>query len=140
MATRCCVPDVGGLATRRTEMRIEIGIVLLAVTSGAGCLASEDASDEMEAVAAVDAGGAVAIPGAPLPGISADAFRAASDAFNEDETIETGLGPLFNATSCGHCHSLGGLGGAGTQINRHFGTFIDGKFDPLAGEGGDSRS
>src|SRR5678816_4409738 len=81
-----------------------------------------------------------ATTGAPLPGISAEAFRAALEAFNDDETITDGLGPLFNATGCGRCHTLGGIGGAGVQINRHFGRFVDGKFDPLASEGGDARS
>jgi CxxC motif-containing protein (DUF1111 family) len=78
--------------------------------------------------------------GDPLPGISAAAFAAARDAFTSDEDIHTGLGPIFNNTSCGQCHSLGGIGGAGVQINRHFGAFINGVFDPLAGAGGDARS
>src|SRR5690242_17911381 len=78
--------------------------------------------------------------GAPLPGISAEAFNAARDAFLRDETAADGLGPIFNNTACGRCHTLGGIGGAGVQINRHFGRFVDGKFDPLASEGGDTRS
>jgi len=34
--------------------------------------------------------------------------------FMEVETAATGLGPLFNAASCSHCHIAGGVGGAGT--------------------------
>lgn len=122
-------------------MRSEIGIALLAIGAAAGCMESDDeASTSMEELTAADAVDTLAATGAPLPGISADAFNAALQAFNEDETITDGLGPLFNATGCGRCHTLGGIGGAGVQINRHFGRFVNGAFDPLAGEGGDTRS
>jgi CxxC motif-containing protein (DUF1111 family) len=122
-------------------MRVEIGIALLTICGSAGCLQPDDeASTRAEAFTAVDGVDAVAATGAPLPGISAEAFNRALQAFNADETITDGLGPLFNATGCGRCHTLGGIGGAGVQINRHFGRFVDGKFDPLASEGGDARS
>ncbi|MGH9884490.1 MAG: hypothetical protein ACREBE_03120, partial [bacterium] len=102
---------------------------------GAGCATvgdSEEAAIAQEVTAATT--------GAPLAGISAAAFAEARDAFNEDEGIEDGLGPLFNNTACGRCHTLGGIGGAGVQINRHFGRFVDGKFDPIAEKGGTARS
>ncbi|HEY0478851.1 MAG TPA: di-heme oxidoredictase family protein [Kofleriaceae bacterium] len=114
-------------------MRSEISSVLLAaIAASAGC-----AELDAESSATVEA---ATVTGAPLAGISAQAFAAARDAFTQDETITGGLGPLFNATACGRCHTLGGIGGAGVQINRHFGAFINGVFDPLGGEGGDARS
>jgi CxxC motif-containing protein (DUF1111 family) len=121
-------------------MRIEIGIALLAICSGAGCLEPDDEGPAATEALAADAIDAVATTGAPLPGIPAAVFDEAREAFDDDETIDDGLGPLFNATGCGRCHTQGGIGGAGVQINRHFGRFVDGKFDPLAGEGGDTRS
>src|SRR5262245_36590698 len=119
-------------------MRIEIGIALLAIC--AGCLEPDDEAPAATEALTADAIDAVATTGAPLPGIPAAVFDEAREAFDDDETIDDGLGPLFNATGCGRCHTLGGIGGAGVQINRHFGRFVDGKFDPLASEGGDARS
>ncbi len=49
-------------------------------------------------------------PGA-LPGLSQaqiQAFLDGQTAFNEVETAEDGLGPIFNGTSCGGCHPNGG--------------------------------
>ena len=53
-------------------------------------------------------------PGDPLAGITPrefDAFRVGLNAFTGVETVEDGLGPAFNGTSCGACHSVPAVGG-----------------------------
>jgi CxxC motif-containing protein (DUF1111 family) len=52
--------------------------------------------------------------GDPLPGIlpaEFEHFRVGQDDFLEIETAEEGLGPSFNAASCGACHSVPAVGG-----------------------------
>lgn len=112
-------------------MRTRISSWLFTALVVTGCAANDP--NESVSTQAINTGD-------PLPGISAAAFAAARDGFTSDENINTGLGPIFNNTSCGQCHTLGGIGGAGVQINRHFGAFVNGVFDPLASEGGDARS
>ena len=63
----------------------------------------------------------------------------ASDAFNTFEAPTTVLGPIFNAFACGQCHTNGAIGGAGEQIERRFGRFDNGVFNPLANRGGSLR-
>ena len=77
--------------------------------------------------------------GDPLPTLSIDQllrFEIGKISFNEDLTVEGGLGPIFNQTSCGSCHN-NPVGGAGSQTVTRFG-FIGkkGGFDPLAALGG----
>jgi CxxC motif-containing protein (DUF1111 family) len=77
--------------------------------------------------------------GYPLPTLNIDQllrFEIGKTSFNEDLTIEGGLGPIFNQTSCGSCHN-NPVGGAGSQTVTRFG-FIGkkGGFDPLADLGG----
>jgi CxxC motif-containing protein (DUF1111 family) len=77
--------------------------------------------------------------GAPLIGLSAEqlaAFAAGREEFESIETVEGGLGPLFNNTSCATCHSAPVSGGAGTLAVTRFGRFANGHFDPLADKGG----
>src|SRR5947207_8442107 len=85
-----------------------------------------------ETTSAISLGGA-------LPGITTADFAAAKAAFTTVETIDDGLGPIFNERSCGNCHTQGAIGGAGTQIERRFGTtfsfFGVQLFDPLANDG-----
>ena len=82
-----------------------------------------------------------AVIGDRLPGIQATAglLDEATTAFNTFEDINDGLGPIFNAQACGQCHSNGAIGGAGEQIERRFGRFDNGVFNPLANEGGSLR-
>ena len=106
--------------------------LLLATTLiAAGC---GNLSDDTTSVAS-------AVLGDRLPGIQATAglLDEASDAFNTFEDINDGLGPIFNAQACGQCHSNGTIGGAGEQIERRFGRFDNGVFNPLANEGGSLR-
>src|SRR5262249_3082479 len=58
-------------------------------------------------------------PGDPLPGISPvdfSEFRLGLNAFTEVETVEDGLGPAYNATSCAVCHSVPAIGGGGVML------------------------
>ena len=84
---------------------------------------------------------ASAVLGDRLPGIVATGglLAEATDAFNTFESSDDGLGPIFNAQACAQCHSNGAIGGAGEQIERRFGRFDNGVFNPLANEGGSLR-
>jgi len=80
--------------------------------------------------------------GAPLSTLSDELlnrFEIGKVSFNEDLSVEGGLGPIFNQTSCGSCHN-NPVGGAGSQTVTRFG-FIGkkGGFDPLSELGGSLR-
>lgn len=56
------------------------------------------------------------LPGDPLPGLTSgefEEFRLGLEDFTEVETVEDGLGPAFNGSSCAVCHSVPAIGGAG---------------------------
>ena len=78
-------------------------------------------------------------PGDPLSTLSEELlirFERGKVAFEEDLSVENGLGPIFNQTSCGSCHN-NPVGGPGTQTVTRFGAIgKKGGFDPLAGLGG----
>ena len=81
-------------------------------------------------------------PGDPLTTLSdalLNRFEIGKISFNQNITVEGGLGPIFNQTSCGSCHN-NPVGGPGTQSVTRFG-FIGkkGGFDPLAELGGSLR-
>jgi CxxC motif-containing protein (DUF1111 family) len=82
-----------------------------------------------------------AVIGDRLPGLqgSSELLAEASDAFATFEDVNDGLGPIFNAQACGECHTNGAIGGAGEQIERRFGRFDNGAFNPLGNEGGSLR-
>jgi CxxC motif-containing protein (DUF1111 family) len=52
------------------------------------------------------------------------------------ETVEGGLGPIFNDVSCVACHFEGGAGGASRTLVTRFGRLTNGVFDPLVELGG----
>ena len=81
------------------------------------------------------------VVGDRLPGLQADQdlLDEAADAFSSVENINDGLGPIFNEHACGICHTNGAIGGAGEQIERRFGRFDNGVFNPLANRGGSLR-
>jgi len=81
---------------------------------------------------------AVTSPG-HLAGISDADFIVARDNFALEETIDDGVGPVFNETACGHCHTNGALGGAGEQIERRYGAVVNGQFSSLSSSGGSLR-
>ncbi len=100
----------------------------------AGC-ASEPVADPEPATSSTQQ----MVIGDQLGGISAADFAAAKDNFNQAEAIGDGLGPVFNERACGNCHTQGAAGGAGVQIERRFGKFVNGIFNSLASEGGSLR-
>jgi CxxC motif-containing protein (DUF1111 family) len=58
--------------------------------------------------------------GGALTGLSQNElnfFTAATDVFNEVETVPTGLGPAFNLDSCGGCHLFPAAGGTSPPSN-----------------------
>lgn len=77
--------------------------------------------------------------GTSLPGLTSAQTAAFNDGrteFTDVETVDDGLGPVFNGRSCAECHSIGATGGAGTQFVTRFGSRKNGVFDPLSSLGG----
>lgn len=65
-------------------------------------------------------------------------FRDGKDAFLKQETIGTGLGPVFNQPVCTQCHgSPPAIGGTNQRLETRYGRRLaDGGFDPLTEKGG----
>jgi CxxC motif-containing protein (DUF1111 family) len=64
--------------------------------------------------------GGAAGAGNPVAGLSADQLRFFNDGavrFNRPDTVSSGLGPTFNADSCGACHSQPAEGGSSPATN-----------------------
>ena len=82
---------------------------------------------------------AAASLGDPLPGLTAAElarFIAGKDEFEEEDTIEEGLGPVFNEAACSTCHT-NPVGGTTGRLETRFGrTGADGAFDPMVAVGG----
>ncbi len=77
--------------------------------------------------------------GSPLAGLTPEqkaAFSVGAEEFENEETPEGGLGPIFNNVSCVACHSSGGVGGGSDVVVTRFGRMVNGKFDPLDSQGG----
>jgi CxxC motif-containing protein (DUF1111 family) len=108
-----------------------IGVMIIAAHA-AGCSGVDTTSENTATVGEKLLGGA-------LPGISAQAFADARANFAEIESINDGVGPVFNESACGNCHGTGALGGAGENIERRYGTFVNGAFSSLSQFGGSLR-
>src|SRR5713226_327352 len=66
-------------------------------------------------------------PGDPLQGLrraQRDRFEKGRLVFERRFTPETGLGPLFNAVSCGECHEAPKSGGSGDEVELHATAFL----------------
>ncbi len=77
--------------------------------------------------------------GDPLPGLPLALlldFVDGLDEFENVETVESGLGPIFNNVSCAACHSAPSVGGSSTLMVTRFGRTVNGVFDPLTEKGG----
>jgi len=77
--------------------------------------------------------------GAPLTGLTATeaaAFNAGRGWFNRNATVASGLGPVFNDTSCGACHDAPAPGGGSNRNVTRFARQVNGTFDSLAELGG----
>src|SRR5258708_5148093 len=58
--------------------------------------------------------------GGPLPGLTSGQqafFNQGQDTFQEIDAVSGGLGPRFNADSCGACHAFPAVGGASPALN-----------------------
>src|SRR5215510_14974892 len=117
-------------------MRILLAREMIMVYACAGVLAGCSRGTE---TVGTDVAAATLPVGGPLPGIDPDEFEDTKAAFNSIEGLTDGLGPIFNERACGLCHTLGGTGGAGEQVERRFGRFVNGQFDPLENRGGSLR-
>ena len=76
----------------------------------------------------------------PLPGLTAVQladFNAGLDEFEEVETSDEGLGPVFNGKSCAECHAVPSTGGSepnlGVARETRISRIFKGRFDPLDG-------
>jgi CxxC motif-containing protein (DUF1111 family) len=77
--------------------------------------------------------------GDPLVGLTdaqQAAFVAGREEFESIETVEGGLGPIFNNDSCAACHSTPFSGGMSATTVTRFGRSVHGQFDPLTNLGG----
>ena len=115
-----------------SKLRTLLVSVPIALPSVVGCSGQNLEDDEL-------GNAEQAALGDQIPGISAPDFAAAKATFNAVEELDEGLGPIFNEAGCGVCHNNGAIGGAGDQIERRFGRFVNGRFDPLANLGGSLR-
>jgi CxxC motif-containing protein (DUF1111 family) len=110
--------------------------VILGGSLVAGCAQDPNGADD---TALSETSAAITAIGDALPGTDAAGFATAKAAFMTVEMPVDGLGPIFNERACGNCHTQGAIGGAGTQIERRFGTtfVLNGQevFDPLANDG-----
>jgi len=78
-------------------------------------------------------------PGDPVRGLThpeRTRFDQGKVVFDSVFTPATGLGPLFNSTSCGECHEDPVAGGTGDEVEVHAAAFKAGVCDPLVEEGG----
>lgn len=77
--------------------------------------------------------------GDPLAQLTPDqlaAFVEGREEFGNVEDIDSGLGPIFNESSCVACHFSGATGGAGPNLVTRFGRVTNGQYDPLGARGG----
>ncbi|WP_394823005.1 di-heme oxidoredictase family protein [Pendulispora albinea] len=107
-----------------------------ATATGMSCIANGE-SEIMKDTAQSTA--TALVFGDPLPGLSESElarFRAGLEEFSATEEPADGLGPVFNDTGCGQCHTDPAIGGGSTILEQRVGTIVNGKFDPLARAGG----
>ena len=80
-----------------------------------------------------------AVLGDPLPGLTVqqmNQFLDGKNAFMMVQSVEAGLGPIFNGVSCVACHSAPVPGGGSAINTTRFGRSVSGRFDPLISLGG----
>ena len=120
--------------TRQMRWASLVSLGVAVAVGAVGCLGDNDSSDDGTSTSI----GALSL-GDALPGTNATTFAAAKANFEATETQADGLGPIFNERSCSACHSVGATGGAGQNIERRYGTLINGVFNGLANTGGSLR-
>ena len=123
-----------------------VGLVLLLSGAGCGTGSVGPLPAEPEADSERTSGGTAlrtqgqTKAGDPLAGLlqaDLDRFTAGRADFEEEETPEDGLGPVFNDISCARCHSDPATGGGSALLETRFGAkTASGTFDPLTKYGG----
>src|SRR5258706_11675777 len=66
--------------------------------------------------------------GDPLPGLTAAQLADFADGLVEiedEQTVESGLGPIFNNVSCVACHSIPATGGSSAILETRFGRTVN---------------
>ena len=71
-----------------------------------------------------------------LTGAQTTNFTVGDASFGVTESIASGLGPIFNNSSCANCHNFPSSGGSGTATVTRFGLNSNGVFNPLTSLGG----
>lgn len=81
--------------------------------------------------------------GGPLQGLSQsdlNIFNAGLQEFTNNESPQTGLGPVFNGVACAECHQAGAPGGAsanlGVSVVTRIGATVNGQYSDLTQFGG----
>ncbi len=117
------------------------GALLLSLALGACGTPVSTASPPVDAGPSFTADLTAGRYGDPLPSVTADelaSFRDGRDALLKQETVATGLGPVFNQPVCTQCHdSPPAVGGTNQRLEIRYGRRLpDGGFDPLTEKGG----
>src|SRR2546426_3521326 len=119
--------------SHRSRARIPFAVLLAAV---AACDAEPPNAPSFLADRTVIT---AAAPGGPLLLLTPDErrlFNRGRVVFQTDFTPQTGLGPLFNNTSCSQCHEAPVVGGVGEEVETHATAFHSGVCDDLSRYGG----
>lgn len=94
----------------------------------------------LAALTPIDANNPVPDFGQPLTGLPSDLvdrFNEGKGEFEAVETVDEGIGPVFNDVACANCHNVAATGGGSPTLETRFGTIgSDGRFDPLSQFGG----
>ncbi len=132
----------GVLSSPSARVTARVALVLLAMLALAGCEQDSTAplAPTPETSNPTDTGGfALATTlGGPIAGLTSEElarFEAGREDFQEIETVEDGLGPVFNEAACVVCHNAP-IGGTIGRLETRFGKWEQGKFDPLDQLGG----
>jgi CxxC motif-containing protein (DUF1111 family) len=97
---------------RRTKANLSIAI-LLTLSFAAAVVGQIEATDPGPRGGSVGAGG-------PIANLTSDQMRYFNDGqtrFGRPDTVATGLGPVFNADSCGACHAQPSVGGSSPSVD-----------------------
>src|SRR2546426_11531406 len=114
--------------SHRSRARIPFAVLLAAV---AACDAEPPNAPSFLADRTVIT---AAAPGGPLLLLTPDErrlFNRGRVVFQTDFTPQTGLGPLFNNTSCSQCHEGAVVGGVGGDVGTHATAFHRGACEGL---------
>jgi CxxC motif-containing protein (DUF1111 family) len=77
--------------------------------------------------------------GDPVPNLTtalASNFTTGGASFQTVYYPATGLGPVYNNSSCANCHNFPVTGGGGSNLSTRFGSSTNGVFNPLTSLGG----